>query len=227
MTLYSIPPRVLQTIAWGPTRLLLKFFCHFEVQGTEHIRGLSQAIFAVNHSNELDPIVLTAALNPLGRFAPMYYLASAVANFRDPKFGWRRYIYGNIFFKAWGAYPIQQGLRNYEKSLETHVALLKEGGSLCVFPEGGITRDGKLQVGRGGVSYLAYKTGVAIVPVAINGTFHLDSGSFLRGSSKVVLAFGEPVLWEDLMGSPHNEPSIEDFRGGAQRLMEKIEALLR
>ena len=83
---HRIVPRTLQTLAWIPTRLILNAFAHFKVRGQENLRGINQAIFAVNHASELDPIVLTAALSPLGRFAPMFYVVAPPKEFKDPQY---------------------------------------------------------------------------------------------------------------------------------------------
>jgi 1-acyl-sn-glycerol-3-phosphate acyltransferase len=224
-TWYSLPPRILQTLAWAPTRLLLNFFCHFEVKGKENLGGLTQAIFAVNHSNELDPIVLTAALSPLGRFAPMFYVGDPDEEFNHEKFGWRRFIYKRWFFRAWGSYPIFPGSKNYEKSLKNHDEILKDGGSLCIFPEGWITRDGKLQEAHGGVAFLSHFTGVTIVPVGLSGTFKLSPKLFLRGKRKISLHFGSPFSQNDLFGVV--EPTIpEHYKSVAQIVMSGIARLL-
>ena len=224
---YSLPPRVLQTLAWAPTRfLLLNFFCHFEVKGKENLKGLRQAIFAVNHSNELDPIVLTAALSPLGGFAPMFYVGAPTEEFNDDRFGWRRYIYKDWFFKGWGSYPIRPGLKNYEKSLKSHEEILKDGGSLCMFPEGGITKDGLLREGHGGISFLSHKTGVPIVPVAIVGTFTLSPSVFLSGKRRISLRFATPLSQNDLFGNI--EPTTpEHYKSAAKVVMKGISELLR
>ena len=104
MQWYKIVPRILQTIAWGPTRLAFNHFAEFEVHGLENLEGLPQAIFAANHESEMDPIIVTAALSPFSKFAPMFYLAHPPHIFKEKVFGWRRFLYKPIFFKSWGAY---------------------------------------------------------------------------------------------------------------------------
>ena len=42
---YVIVPRILQTLAWAPTRAIFAVFCRFEVRGIENLNGFSQAIF--------------------------------------------------------------------------------------------------------------------------------------------------------------------------------------
>lgn len=222
---YVAFPFILQLLAWVPTRLLLNTFCRFEVRGKEHLKGLKQAIFALNHSNELDPIIITAALNPLGRFAPLFYVASPAKDFKSMGFGWRRHLYGGLFFEAWGAYAIWQGLKNYAKALEQHTAILKDGQTLVIFPEGRRTRDGTLQEGHGGVTFLNHASNVPIVPVALSGTFGLSPRRFLTRKNTVVLTFGKPMSGSDLF-SCEGAPEVEDFKKGAACVMKAIGKLL-
>lgn len=222
---YSLPPRVLQTLAWLPTRLLLNFFCHFEVRGRKNLAGLTNAIFAPNHANELDPIVLTAALSPFGRFAPMYYVSDAVENFQKKDFGWRRHLYKGWFFKSWGSHPVATGLKNYEKALVPHVKIIKNGGSLCIFPEGYITRDGKLREARGGVVFLSTHTGTPVVPVAISETFKLNPSDFFKRKRHVVLEFGKPIYPQALI-EDEKKHIFEHYRVSASFVLERIFDLL-
>lgn len=224
--LYSLPPRILQTFAWLPTRFLLMFFSGFKVYGKENLERIDQAIFAVNHASELDPIVLTAALSPIGKFSPMFYVSAEVKKLDDPKrFGWRRHLYKHEwFFKFWGSYPIQEGLRNYEMTLKNHLKLLREGRSLCMFPEGKMTRDGSLGEGHGGIVFLHHKSVVPIVPVCIRGTFKTTFRGFLGGKHKIDIHFGKPLYFNSLMGIP--DVSIVKYKEISQQVVFEISKCL-
>lgn len=225
MRWYSLPPRLLQTFAWGPTRALLRAFTGFRVYGTEHLRSLRQAIFAPNHANELDPIILTAALSPFGRFAPMYYVARGKDFYPREQFGWRSFIYGGTFFKAWGAYPAFTGMKDYGRSLVAHEQLLSHGYNLCMFPEGGRTRDGRLREAHGGIGYLLHATRVPVVPVAIRGTFKLGPKQFLSNRHRVTVTFGQPLLHGHLYEHVA-EPTPEHHKLVAQRILYEVSNLL-
>lgn len=221
---YSWTPRLLQTLAWIPTRLILNTCGHFKVKGTENLKGIPQALFAVNHASEIDPIVLTAALSPIGRFSPMFYVTAPVSNFKSDEFGLRRFIYTGFFFKAWGAYPIQRGLHNYADTLKDYVDILDTGGSVCIFPEGGITKDGNLREAHGGVAFLSHTCKVPIVPVAITGTYGLSTASLLMGKNHITLNFGKP----ETVSFP-NLSTIEPmhYKSAAQIVMAHIKALIQ
>lgn len=224
---YSWPTRILQSLAWSPTRLLFNVFCHFEVRGREHLKGIEQAIFAVNHSSELDPIIITAALNPLGRFAPLFYIAGPSERFRDSSFGWRRHLYSSKwFFRAWGAYPHISGHKNYEYSLQHHKQILDDGGSVVIFPEGFITKSGELGEPRGGVIYLSHATSVPIVPVAISGVYKMNAKGFLSRKRTMILEFGKPVMATHLLPKDVSIDPAEHYKPAATKVFERLSRLL-
>lgn len=221
---YRLLPSILQTIAWFPTRLIFAFG-NYEVRGKENLQGLSHAIFAANHASELDPILVTAALTPFNGFSPLFYVSAEVKNFDDPSFGWRRYIYSGSFFRAWGAYPIQPGLKDYAKSLKPHLELLKHKEQLLVFPEGGITKDGALREGKGGIGFLAAATDIPVVPVGLSGTYRFSFGKFFSKKQRLIVTFGTPLTVKDLQIT--DKENIEEHKHAAGIVMERIATLLQ
>lgn len=98
---FYIPPLILQTIVWPLTWFLFHFFGHLSVRGLSNLKDLDRGvIFASNHSNELEPVLLPASLPFLSRLMPMFYTSREHKFYTD--FGWRKYIYGGTFFKLWG-----------------------------------------------------------------------------------------------------------------------------
>lgn len=192
-----LSPFILQLIVWAPTRLILFLFGRFKVEGKENLKDLDGGvIFALNHSSELDVILLPASLNPFSRFFPTFYVA------RERKFykktGWKSLFYGGTWFKFWGAYPAPTGMKNYEKTLHRHIKILKDKRNLCVFPEGRKTETGKVQPARGGVVFLAEATGATIVPVAVSGHYKMTGWNFIFRKRQITLKFLKPVKVEDL-----------------------------
>lgn len=214
---YFLSPLLLQKLIWIPTRLTLLFFGHLEVRGFERLKKLkTNAIFAVNHSSESDPILLPASLPFFSHFSPIFYTSREQSFYKYS--GWRQHFYGGNFFKAWGAYPVQVGLNDYARSMANHIPIILDGGSLCIFPEGKKTRDGLIQPAKGGVAYLAYATGRPIVPVRYDGTYQLRFKDFIRRKRRLKVTFGEPIY---ITGEP-GTLTIEDFKKQANLVMDKI-----
>lgn len=196
-----LPPLILQKIIWVPTRLMLAIFGRLEVSGLDNLNTLSKpVIFACNHSSEIDPFMVPASLPFFTRFSPIFY-ATKEMKFYDGR-GWRKYLFGGWFIKLWGGYTTHTGLRDYQKSLSPHINILLYGGSFCIFPEGGITKDGHLQPARGGMAYLAERAGCPIVPVAVSGVYGMSVTDFffggLFGKNKIRINFGKAVTQEEL-----------------------------
>jgi glycerol-3-phosphate O-acyltransferase len=92
---------------------------------------------------------------------------------------WARAFPLEYIFKSFGSYFVRRKFREplYHKVLERYVQLITRNGvTQGVFPEGGLTRDGKIKAGK--IGLLDYIIGVArddeyrdriyLVPVAIN-----------------------------------------------------------
>lgn len=212
---YFWSPLLLQKLIWVPTRIILFLFGHFRVRGLENLVSIgSNAIFACNHTSELDPILLPAALPFWSRFSPIFYTSRQESFYTNS--GWRRHFYGGTFFKIWGAYPVFGGLQDYEKSLTHHLAIVGDGGSLCIYPEGRITPDGNVQPAKGGVAFLAHATKVPIVPVRLDGAYRIGLAGFLSGKRRLTVTFGKPFLVDQVLGP---NPSIEELKVVANQVM--------
>lgn len=72
---------------------------------------------------------------------------------------------------------------------------MQHGKNLGLFPEGGVSRDGKLGEFRRGAALLALKTGRPIVPCAVFGTFEtLPFGSRVpKFFHPIKLKIGRPI----------------------------------
>lgn len=212
---YFIIPLLLQKIIWIPTRILLFVFGRLELKGLENLRGIStNVIFASNHTGEADVFMIPGSLPFFSRFSPIFYTS------RENKFyknsGWRKHFYGGTFFKAWGAYPVAVGLNDYGRALAHQVRIIGDGGSLYIFPEGKVTPDGTIQEAKGGVAYLAYVTGVPIIPVRLEGTYRMTLFDVLMCKRRLKITYGAPVY---ITPTTVKIDSVDDFKKYANELV--------
>ena len=187
--------------------LLFKLYFRLRGVGVEHIPKEGPGIIAPNHVSYADP-PLVAALVPR-----MLHFMMLHEHYYHPYFHW--------LFKRLPCIPIRQGRVNAE-SLKESLQVLESGELLCVFPEGGRSKDNRLMSPMPGVALLALKTEAPVIPAGINGGFeaygpHL---SFPR-PKRVTINFGPPLIFKK-----EENPSKERLREVSQEIMERIGALL-
>jgi 1-acyl-sn-glycerol-3-phosphate acyltransferase len=222
----SIAPYALQNIIWIPTNILLKGLLQFRVRGRENVLKLKPGlIFACNHTSELDPIFVPASMPFLSKFLPTFYVSRPSGNYS--KSGWRNFFYGGTIFKLWGAYPAYIGQKNYEFALQEHIKLLKNGGSICIYPEGGISDVGEKRPARGGAAYLSYKFNAPIIPVAIKGARKITLSHILMRQTKVTVTFGKAIFAEELFSFCNGMPIVNDQRDDFKIASESIMEIIR
>lgn len=112
------------------------------------------------------------------------------------------------------------------KTILTGIDQVKNGISICIFPEGTRSRTGEMLPFKEGSMKIAEKTGCPVVPMAISNSAEIFENHFpWVHSSKVVLEYGEPIMVKEL---PKEE---RKFLGAytqqvIQTMLDKNEALL-
>lgn len=165
------------------SRLLLNLFYKVEVRqlrasAFERLPKESIVIYVMNHRSNADYVLASYAL--AGEVAISYAVGE-----------WARVFPLEYLFKSFGSYFIRRRYREplYHTVLERYVQLITRNGvTQGIFPEGGLTRDGKLRPPK--IGLLDYALGVArepgfvermyLVPVAINFDRVLEDRSLLR-----------------------------------------------
>ena len=155
------------------------------VEGLEHLEQDRPYIFAANHQSQFDIFALDGFLMVDFRWMAKKEL------FRIPIVGTAMRLAGSISIDR------SRG-RQAMKSLIEAATRIASGTSVVIFPEGTRTRDGRLQPFKSGAMYLAIKSGVDIVPMAITGGFEImPKGSFRIKPGRMVIKIGQPVSSKD------------------------------
>jgi 1-acyl-sn-glycerol-3-phosphate acyltransferase len=202
-----VPEYLLRFVAFMLTRCVYRF----RIRGDEHIAVGGAAILVCNHVSYVDAVLLMAASPRPIRFLMDHRI------FAQPVLGW--------LFRLGKAIPIapqKDDPAAYEAAFAAAGRVLDEGDLLCIFPEGGITRDGELGPFKGGVMKLLQTHPVPVVPMALQNlwgsTFsRIEGGTamrkpFRRGLfSPVGLVVGEALA-----------PAQVDLQG----LRARVQALL-
>lgn len=156
-------------------------------RGLDHLDRLEgPLIFAANHHSHIDtPLMLTSIPEP---WRHRTFVGAAADYF----FGNR--VSGTFSALALNAVPIER-TRISRDSADRAAALIEDGWSLVIFPEGGRSPDGWGQDYRGGAAYLALRCGVPIVPVHLAGTGRvLAKGDNRPTRSATTVTFGPPII---------------------------------
>jgi 1-acyl-sn-glycerol-3-phosphate acyltransferase len=194
-----VPEYLLRFVAW----VLSHFIYRFKVRGDQHIPTTGAAILVCNHVSFVDAVLLMAA-SP----RPICFIMDHNI-FKVP-------VLGALFrlAKAIPIAPRAQDPASYDAAFDAAAKVLAEGDLLCVFPEGGLTRDGNLQEFKGGIMKILERAAqqgltVPVVPMALTnlwGSFfsRVEKGNamvrpFRRGLfSSVGLNVGAPVAPADV-----------------------------
>lgn len=147
-----------------------------KVVNPERIPARGPLVVVANHESFLDGPLLTAVLpdRQLTFFSAAYL-------FERPFTGWA--------LRRVGALPVEAQGRNLD-SLREAIAILREAGTLAVFPGGGIDRDEVL----GGAAFVALKAEAPVLPLRIMGTREaLPPGEKLPYLTPITVQVGAPL----------------------------------
>jgi len=176
-------------------------------KGRRFHRGEGGLIVAANHQSWLDAYLVQWAVFP----HPLTFLMTE-DYFDLPLAGW--------YFRAVGARPIREDGRPSVAGIKAAYKALADGRMICLFPEGAITPDGRMQPGKRGVARIAYRSGAPVLPVGIRGAVDVWSRvqPKLRWRGDIELHVGEPMRYE-------GGDSREDENAFTERLMERLRHL--
>jgi len=161
-----------------------------ERHGLDRLDDLADAggpvIFAANHHSHVDtPLLVTSIPEP---WRHRLFVGAAADYF------FRTRLTSAVSALALGAIPIERA-KVGRRSADRAAALLTEGWSMLIFPEGGRSPDGWGQPFRGGAAYLALRCGVPVVPVHVDGTGRiLRKGRKLPTPATSRVTFGTPLV---------------------------------
>jgi 1-acyl-sn-glycerol-3-phosphate acyltransferase len=160
------------------------FICglRLRVHGLEKLDISRNYVYVSNHASLFDIPAVIAGIPDQIRLVYKKELEKL------PIFGWGL---------KWGSYiGIDRGSRlDAMKSIEEAAQKISRGASVLLYAEGTRTLDGKLQPFKRGAFNIAVKSGVAVVPLTINGTFTiLPKRSISVNPGVVELVLERPIL---------------------------------
>ena len=149
-----VPEFLMRFITW----VLVNTLYRVRVDGMRQLPEEGPALLVCNHVSFMDPLLLMANLRRPARFV-MYY---RIFNIPLLKF----------VFRTAKAIPIagqKEDPAVLAAAYEAIDAALADGELVCIFPEGGLTRDGAIATFRPGMEKILARRPVPVVPMALRG----------------------------------------------------------
>ncbi len=181
-----LPEFLMRFIVW----ILINTLYRIRATGLDNIPREGAALLVCNHVSYVDALVVAGCIRRPVRFV-MWYKIFEVPLLR-------------FIFRTAKAIPIASARENpelLEESFERIDSELADGHLVCIFPEGAITRDGRVHRFRGGVERILERRAVPVIPLALCGLwgswFSRRRGRLRRVPGKlfaaVTLRIGAPV----------------------------------
>ncbi len=203
-------PSRLKRIASIPPYWLTRCVYRIQLSGAEHLPASGGVVLVGNHVSFVDVVVLQAALPRAIRYLGATWLFER---------WWLR-----SFMRWFEVVPVSS-LRPRE-AIRRATGCLRDGEVVCLFPEGGISKDGSLKPFRPGFALMARQADAPVVPFYIDGLwgsiFSFHGGRFFwklpRSFRPVVrIALGPPLRPEEMDTESAHRRVLELKSDGSDR----------
>ena len=184
--------RGLYVVLWLLVNGFFRVYFRMRVRNRPRPFPRGPLVVAANHVSYLDPLLLGLALP-----RRVHFLVTSNVHDRP-------------LFRPWmwlfGAIPVQDGSVNVE-AMRRALDVLRRGGVVGIFPEGGISDDGRLKEGQIGVASLLLQGGAPVLAAGLVGTrAALPKGSALPRPARLSVRFSDVVRPDELTsGRPPRE----------------------
>jgi len=179
-------------------------FAWVKIDGLEHLATLrGPVIFAANHQSHMDAPMILWSMPARWRYRTAIAMAKEFfkAHFFPQNYSRREWFTNslNYYLSAlfFNAFPLPQREAGTRQTLRYIGALLGEGYSVLIFPEGRRTEAGEVSAFRAGIGMIGARLTVPVVPVRIVGlhkVLHPSWKMAVPGPARVI--FGAPLHLE-------------------------------
>ncbi len=153
--IYSLVPEFLMRfMVW----LLIHSVYHIKAKGLDNIPDKGAAVLVCNHVSYVDPVILAGCIRRPARFV-MYFKIYNIPVL-------------NFIFRTAKAIPIAGKYEDealLDKAFDDIDKVLADGHLVCIFPEGSLTKNGKMRTFRDGIERIIARRAVPVVPMALTG----------------------------------------------------------
>ena len=201
-----LPEFLIRFVVW----IIINLLYRIRTTGRDNIPDKGPAVLVCNHVSFIDALIVGGSIRRPIRFV-MYYRI-----FQNPLL--------NYLFRTAKAIPIASAKEDaglLDEAFDQIDAELEAGNVVCIFPEGGITRDGEIQRFRPGIEKIVARRMVPVIPLALGRLWgswfsRRRTGGLRRIPgrlfAKVNVRIGQPVNPEDATAS-NLELLVRTLRG--------------
>ncbi|MDQ3871917.1 MAG: 1-acyl-sn-glycerol-3-phosphate acyltransferase, partial [Chloroflexota bacterium] len=172
---------------------------------SDRVPASGPVILAPNHFSNMDHFLLATFLRRRVNFVAKSQLFNGG-------------LVEKVFHNG-GVFPVRRGHRDEESFITMH-EVLKRGGVIVMYAEGGRSRTGKLSDRvKPGIGRLALESGAPIVPIAVYGS--AKARNWKRGQlPKVTVQYGEPFCYEQV-----SDPTRDQQQAVAEQIFAEVRDL--
>jgi long-chain acyl-CoA synthetase len=186
-------------------RLILTLIGRLSVHGRENLPAKGPFIIAPNHLSIADGPAVMCKIP--WKLASKTFFLGTTDYFGGP--------FTSKIARLIHVIPVDMDTR-LASAMQLSAHVLRQGRILCVFPEGGRSRDGRIKEFKKGAGIIAKELNIPLVPVAIRGTYEmLPAGRRFPRPARIDVFIGKPVY-----------PAGKDYDEIVNILYQKITELL-
>ena len=177
---------------------------HLHIEGRENVPRKGGLLVIGNHIASADPPILG------GKFPrPLHFMA---------KIEWFKSSVAGFLARQFLCFPVVRHTAD-RAALRYTLQLLEQGQAVCIYPEGTRAEDARIHPVEAGVGFVARRSGVPILPVAVWGTEKVlpARGTHWPRAADCYLRYGKPFQL------PRPDMSNQE---AADYMMSKVAAML-
>jgi len=188
-------------------RLILPLAFRLQISGRENFPKGGPLIVVGNHRAAMEAVLMTI-------YTPWQVEMLGAADIPHERIT-------QIMATFYGLIPVKRG--SFDRTaLIKALDVLKQGGVVAIFPEGGIWDAGRMPA-HTGVAWLSYRAGAPVLPIAFSGTIGALGGAMQLERPRLTMRMGEVMAAARL---PEDQPRKAYLQAYAERTVEAIEDLL-